>query len=173
GSSAVLSNIRSRSAFARTSLRSQPTTRTPWRLNASPSDPPINPVPRIVICSMDMSSDRPSDRGRNHPQLTHELVESLRKERLRAIRKRSFRVMMNFDEQCIASRGNGGPGHGCNLVASSGAVGRISSHGQVREFLYDGNRRDVEGVACIGLKRPAPPLEKNQIVVPTRHDVFA
>src|ERR1700757_311197 len=83
-----------------------------------------------------------------------------------------IRIVVNFDKQAIGAGSNGGARHRRNLVASSGAMGRIGDDREMRKFLDDRNSGDVQGVAEISFKGADAALTKNHVVISAGENVF-
>src|SRR5271157_1638846 len=55
--------------------------------------------------------------GRDHSQLSHQLLELGRVQRLGPVAERLFGVVVHLNQQSVGPRGYGGSRHGRNLVA--------------------------------------------------------
>ena len=76
---------------------------------------------------------------RDLPDLLHERVELIGKQRLHAIRQRAIGIVMDFDDQTVGSNGDSGAGERRHFVALARAVAGIDDDGQMAEALHGGN----------------------------------
>src|SRR5258708_3463033 len=119
-------------ARSRVTGRSQPTMRPvkPADFTASPNDPPIRPVPMIVIwlkgiCSrfaVSQLGQFPPNGWSDQPEFAHQFLKLFGIQRLRAVRQRLVRRVVYFHQEAIGAGCDGGASHGRNFVATACAV---------------------------------------------------
>src|SRR5262249_46185185 len=182
GSSVPKSMARMARARSNTGFRSQPMILPayPAAFRASPMEPPIRPVPMMVICLKGMVrservmplNESSSHRWSNHSQLTHELGELLRIQGLCSVGKRFVRAIVNLNQKTVCSGGDGRAPHRSNLVAASGAVRGIGHNGQVGQFFDDWDGGDIERVASVRLKSADTALANDHIVITAGQQIF-
>src|SRR5206468_4051872 len=68
---------------------------------------------------------------RDRSNLTHQVPVLLGIQRLRPVRKRMLRIVVDLDDQAIGPGGDRGSCHRCDLVADPGAVARIDDDGKM------------------------------------------
>ncbi len=79
---------------------------------------------------------------------------------------------MHLDDQSVRARCDGGKRQRRDKVGTPAGVARIHDHRQVRRALEHRNGSHVERVARRRLERADAPLAQDDLVVPTRQDVF-
>lgn len=117
------------------------------------------------------SSDLAVDCGSNDPELIHQFGKLLGIKRLRRPTKLcrdhgALRSQAHPRRQRLTLAPWGRPCRGARAVRG------IGSHGQVRELLDDGDRRDIQRVAGVGFKCADGTLAQGDLIVPTRHDAL-
>src|SRR6266850_1189196 len=187
------------SACASTGSESTPNTRDSGQRSrtAKAMEPPIRPRPTMAmdgngtsdevmssgfgICdfltspaaaSHGLETDAAANRRRDDPQLRHQPFELRREHRLRAIAQRAIRVVVDLDDEAIASRRDRRARQLRHHVPPTGAVARVGDDRQVTQLLHDRNRGDVERVARRGLERADAALAQDHVVVAAREDVL-
>src|SRR5712691_8440229 len=136
---------------------------------ASPNEPPISPTPTIAMVS---NSKTPTHDRSDQAKLRHQLAELLGEQGLRSVAERMVRIVMDFDEQTVGAGGHRGARHGCDFVATSGAVGGVADYGQVGELLHHRDGGNVHRVASVSLECANAALTQDDLVIAAGHDVF-
>jgi len=79
---------------------------------------------------------------------------------------------MHLDHQPVCAGGGGCQRQRLHQVGMPGGMGRIHHHGQMRFHLDERNRRNIQRVAGVCLKRADAPLAEDDALVAPGHDIF-
>src|SRR6266851_4666672 len=118
------------------------------------------------------SSQRSPHRGEKRRQAIHQLLKSVRRQRLSTVAKRLIRVWMHFEQEPIRSASRRGQRHGNDEVAVSGGVGGVDDDREPSVKLRIGDRREIQRVAQLGLKRSDSALAENDLLVSAGEEVL-
>ncbi len=110
--------------------------------------------------------------GGQRAQLADQLGELLRLERLRAVRKRDFRMRVYLDHQPIGAGCDAGSSDCCHQVPFAGAVAGIAKDGQMRELFEQRDGVDIQREARGRLEGADAALAEHDLVVAAAQDVF-
>src|SRR5574341_1563686 len=156
---------------------STPTTSSARRRCLAPHarDPPTRPTPTTVSRRSGAAgemSELPSHGLRHLAQNVHHGRELRRRQRLFPVTKRLFGVGVDLDQQPVGTRGDRGSGHRRHEVPPPRGMAGVHHHRQMRQFLNQRHRGQVERVAHLRLEGPDAPLAQDHLVIAARHDVF-
>src|SRR6185503_21109035 len=82
------------------------------------------------------------------------------------------RIVVHLDQQCVGAGGDRSTRHRGDFVPQTSSVRRIGSYRQMRKFVDDRNRADVEGVSSVSFKSANAALASDDVVIAAGHDVF-
>ena len=105
-------------------------------------------------------------------QLAHEGLELVGGDGLGAVTQGVLGVVVHLDDQPIRSGGHRRQGHTLHHPRPAAGVGGVYHHRQVGQLLDRQYRRQIQGVAGVGLKGADTPFAQDHLVVAPRHDVF-
>src|SRR5450759_872159 len=162
-----------------------------WR-SASASEPPMSPVPIMVIfSSMTVSPgpvqrneklrDRRGVRPRSHlpaerrgkgPELVHEQRVLLEPQRLRPVAQRGSGVGVYLDHYTVRTDGQRALGERRDQLVLAGRMAGVDYDRQVRKLLDQRYAGQVERVAGRSLERPYPALAQYNPRVAAPDDVL-
>ena len=110
--------------------------------------------------------------SRDLPDLRHQLIELIGEDRLRPVRQRFIRLMVNLDDESVGADGDGSAGERRDFVAFAGALAGIDNDRQMAEPLHRRNHAQIEGIAGMVGEGADAALAQQHVVVAFAHHVL-
>ncbi len=120
----------------------------------------------------DGRSHRAPHTGGNGLHSVHDDGKLVRSDGLRPIAQGMGRIVVDLDDQAVRPGGHGRHGHAFHHPGLAAGVGGVHHHRQVAQPLHCQDRREVQGVAGIGLKGTDAPLTQNDVWIALAHNIL-